>query len=79
MDENKQVIPLDGTWGVGTLTEVKVLIRVPNSDQMREESFTIPYMFLDLGMIMGMHKLNLFAGVSFINEGKPNQLKELGL
>ena len=79
MDENKSPIPLDGTWGVGTMAEVKVFTRVKNSDQLREESFMIPYMFLDLGMLAGMHKMNLFAGFSLITEGKPNGLKELGL
>jgi hypothetical protein len=79
MDENKQTIQLDGTFGVGTMTEVKVLIRIPGSDQMREESFMVPYLFLDLSKIATMHMMNLFAGFSLINEGKPSQLKELGL
>ena len=79
MSEDKHAIQLDGTYGVGTLTEVKVFTRVPNSDQLREESFLVPYLFLDLSKITTMHMMNLFVGFQLINEGKPSQLKELGL
>lgn len=72
-------IPLDGTFGTGNLTEIKVFTRVKDSSEMREETFTIPYMFLDIGIIATMHKMNLFAGFQLLNEGKPSQLKELGL
>jgi hypothetical protein len=78
-DEKIKYPKLDGTFGVGTMTEVKVYVRIPNSDQMREETFTVPYLFLDLSRMTTMHMMNLFAGFSLINEGKPNQLKELGL
>ena len=79
MSEDKHTIQLDGTYGVGTLTEVKVFTRVPNSDQLREESFLVPYLFLDLSKIATMHMMNLFVGFQLINEGKPSQLKEVGL
>jgi hypothetical protein len=72
-------IPLDGTFGVGTLTEIKVLTRIKDSSEMREETFTIPYMFLNVGMIATMHKMNLFAGFTLLNESKPTGLTELGL
>jgi len=81
MDENQPTsIRLDGTYGAGTLTEVKVFTRLVNDPkQLKEETFLIPYMFLDVGKIATMQLMNLFAGFSIINEGKPSQLKELGL
>ena len=80
MDEHEhKTIKLDGTFGAGTLTEVKVWVRVPNSEQLREETYTVPYLFLDLGRIANMHVLNLFAGFSLLNEGQTSRLKELGL
>lgn len=78
-DKQEPKYKLDGTFGVGVLTEVKVLVRIPNTDQIREETYTVPYLFLDLSRIATMHMMNLFAGFSLINEGKANQLKELGL
>jgi hypothetical protein len=77
-DETKKY-KLDGTFGVGTMTEVKVFTKVPNSNQLREETFMVPYLFLDLSRIATMQMMNLFVGFSLINEGKTNQLKELGL
>jgi hypothetical protein len=72
-------IPLDGTFGAGPLTEVKMFVRMKDSDKLREESFLIPYMFLNVSVIATMHKMNLFAGFTLINEGKPALLSELGL
>jgi hypothetical protein len=75
-------IPLDGTYGPGVMAEVKVYTRVDSSGdskQLREETFMVPYMFLDVGKIATMHLMNLYAGFSIINDGKPSQLKELGL
>jgi hypothetical protein len=73
-------VPLDGTYGPGVMAEVKVYTRIAgDSKQLREETFMVPYMFLDVGKIATMHLMNLYAGFSIINDGKPSQLKELGL
>jgi hypothetical protein len=81
MSEENQphVIKLDGTYGAGPMTEVKVFTRVPDSNQMREETFMVPYLFLDVARISFMHMANLFAGFSLVSESKPTQLKDLGL
>jgi hypothetical protein len=81
-DENtRETIMLDGTYGPGTMSKVVVFTRIPDSDQIREEEFTIPYLFLDLGKIATMQAMNLFAGFQIINltKQKPSGLKELGL
>lgn len=73
-------IPLDGTYGPGVMAEVKVYTRIAGDPkQLREETFMVPYMFLDVGKIATMHLMNLYAGFSIVNDGKPSQLKELGL
>ncbi len=78
MDEPKQ-IKLDGTFGAGSLTEVKVYTRIPDSSQMREETYTIPYLFLDTNRIAFMHAVGLIAGFAIVSEQKSTQLKDLGL
>jgi hypothetical protein len=79
MEEGSKIIT-DGTYGTGNLTEVKVYTRLKDDPtQLREETFLVPYLFLDVGKIATMHAMNLFAGFSLVNEGKPSQLKELGL
>jgi hypothetical protein len=80
-DENSHTIMLDGTYGPGTMSKVVVFTRIPNSDEVREEEFIIPYLFLDLGKIATMQAMNLFAGFQIVNltKQKPAGLKELGL
>jgi hypothetical protein len=78
--EDHSTIKQDGTYGPGVLAEVKVYTRMSGDlTQLREETFLVPYMFLDVGKIATMHLMNLYAGFSIVNEGKPSQLKELGL
>ena len=79
MSESDKPITLDGTYGAGTITQVKIYTRIPGSTELKEETFEVPYLFLDIGRIASMHLMNLFAGFTLVNEGKPNQLKELGL
>ena len=79
-DNTQQQIKLDGTYGPGVMAEVKVYTRIPGDmKSLREETFMIPYMFLDVGKIATMHLMNLYAGFAIVNDGKPSQLKELGL
>jgi hypothetical protein len=78
--EDQPQIKLDGTYGPGVMAEVKVYTRMAGDPkQLREETFLVPYMFLDVGKIATMHLMNLYAGFSIVNDGKPSQLKELGL
>ena len=49
MADDSHTIMLDGTYGPGTMSKVVVFTRIPNSDEVREEEFIIPYLFLDLG------------------------------
>ena len=74
-------IMLDGTYGAGTMSKVVVYTRIPNSDEIREEEFVVPYLFLDIGKIATMQAMNLFAGFQIVNltKQKPAGLKELGL
>ena len=74
------MIPLDGTYGPGALTELTVYTKIKDSEEMREETFTIPYLFLDLAKISIINSLNLIAGYKILSSGNKVQgLKELGL
>jgi hypothetical protein len=76
-----ETIMLDGTYGPGTMSKITVFTRIPGTEEVREEEFKIPYLFLDLGKIATMHAMNLFAGFQLVNltKEKPAGLKELGL
>jgi hypothetical protein len=73
-------IPLDGTYGGGVMAEVTIFTRVDaESNQLREETFTFPYAFIDQPRLVGYNAAHLIAGFKIIKTEKPNALRELGL
>ena len=73
-------IPLDGTYGGGVMAEVTIYTRVSaESNQMKEETFTFPYAFIDQARLVGYNAAHLIAGFRILKLEKPNALRELGL
>ena len=73
-------IPLDGTYGGGVMAEVTIYTRVSvESSQVKEETFTFPYAFIDQARLVGYNAAHLIAGFRILKLEKPNALRELGL
>jgi hypothetical protein len=72
-------IPLDGTYGAGSMAEVSIYTRVPDTNDLREETFKFPYAFIDQARLVGYNAHHLIAGFKIIKTDKPNALRELGL
>ena len=72
-------IPLDGTYGGGVMAEVTIYTRVPESNAVKEETFTFPYAFIDQAKLVGFNAAHLIAGFRILKTEKPNALRELGL
>lgn len=73
-------IPLDGTYGGGVVAEITIYTRVSaDSNSMREETFTVPYAFIDQAKLVGFNAAHLIAGFRILKLEKPNALRELGL
>ena len=73
-------IPLDGTYGGGVMAEVTIYTRVSaDSNSMREETFTVPYAFIDQAKLVGFNAAHLIAGFRILKLEKPSALRELGL
>ena len=72
-------IPLDGTYGGGVMAAVTIYTRVPESNAVKEETFTFPYAFIDQAKLVGFNAAHLIAGFRILKTEKPNALRELGL
>lgn len=73
-------IPLDGTYGMGALAELSIYTRVSkDSNELKEETFTVPYTLIDQTKLLGFNAAHLIAGFKIIKLQKPSALRELGL
>jgi hypothetical protein len=78
MDEKQgQGLPLDGSYGCGTLAELTIVTR--KGDREQEETFTIPYVLINFGALLAVNSMNLIAGYKVVKQGDVNHLRELGL
>lgn len=71
-------IPLDGTYGAGTEAEVTIYTRV-GTDDVKEETYTVPFLAVDMSRLVGMNAMNLILGFKVLKHGKVSPLRELGL
>jgi hypothetical protein len=84
MDENQEQpqgrsIPLDGSYGAGPNTELTIYTRIPETGQIKEETFTIPFFAVDEKRLVVMNSLNFIMGYKLLKMEKADGLKELGL
>ena len=70
-------IPLDGSYGTGTVSELTIFTK--QGDGVREETFVVPYFLLDMGKLVAFNNLHLILGFKILKQDKPSPLKELGL
>lgn len=73
-------IPLDGTYGAGPEAELTIITKTEDG-RMKETSYTIPYLCLDMTRIQRFSDVNLIAGFKIVKfNGKATAgLRELGL
>ena len=87
MDNEQEQVPegvvritLDGTYGGGVMSEVTIYTRVSaDSNQVKEETYTFPYAFVDQAKLVGYNAAHLIAGFRILKLDRPNALRELGL
>jgi hypothetical protein len=72
-------IPLDGTYGAGPNTELTIYTKVPGTEQIKEETFTVPFFTIDEKRLVLMNSLNFIMGYKLLKLEKADGLKELGL
>ena len=70
-------IPLDGSYGTGTVSELTIYTK--EGDNVKEETFTVPYHIIDMGKLVAFNNLHLILGFKILKQDKPSPLKELGL
>jgi len=81
MDEPMEqfVIPLDGSYGAGSDAELTIVTKA-DEGRLKEVTYKIPYLALDMKRIQNMCDMNLITGYKIVKgDGRPSGLKELGL
>jgi hypothetical protein len=78
--EGRQIIPLNGTYGAGPETALTIMTKTEDG-KIRETTYTVPYLCLDMRKIQTMCDINFIVGYSIVKgEGQVSPgLKELGL
>jgi hypothetical protein len=72
-------IPLDGSYGGGPVAELSIFTKTEGGG-MKEETFAIPYFFIDTKRLQIFNDANLILGYRLIKgERTLPGLKELGL
>lgn len=77
---NRLVIPLDGSYGCGPTCELTIITRIPETGQLREETYEVPYWLVHTMRLQSMNDMNFIAGFKVVKGDKtPPALKDLGL
>ena len=77
MEDEKNVIPLDGSYGSGPVSELTIITK--SGDGEKREVFTFPYVLIDFAKLTVLNNLNLILGYSIVKSERPSALKDLGL
>ncbi len=78
--EGRMVIPLDGSYGCGPTCELTIITRIPETSQLREETYEVPYWLIHSSRLQAMNDMNFIAGYRIVKgEKTPPALKDLGL
>ncbi len=78
-NEGREVIRLDGSFGMGADAELTIITRTEGGQQ-KQATYTVPYYALDLIRVQKFCDANLILGFSIVkSEVKAAGLKELGL
>ncbi len=74
-------IPLNGTFGAGPSADLTVITAIPDTDQVREETFKVPYVLIDTVKLQRMCDMNFLLGYKVVKdpEKSVSALKGLGL
>jgi hypothetical protein len=80
LEQQRMIIPLDGSYGTGPLAELTIITRIPETGQLKRETYSIPYFMIDIPRLMRLNDANLILGFELVKGDKtPSGLKELGL
>ena len=77
-EQQRRSIPTDGSYGAGILSELTIYSRMEDGST-KEETFTIPYLLINFGHLVGLDAMHLIMGYKVIKVAKPDQMKDLGL
>lgn len=71
-------VPLDGSFGLGGMVELTIITK--HGDKLKEETYQIPYIALDMRKLEACNSMNLINGyrIAKITENT-SSLRELGL
>jgi hypothetical protein len=79
-DENEQGIgiKLDGSYGVGAMSELTIYTRTEDGGE-KAETFTFPFALINMDALNAFNKMHLILGYKLVKVTAPSALKELGL
>ena len=79
-EQGKYVIPLDGSYGAGPTCELSIITKIPETGQLQESTYEIPYWLIHTTRLQSMNDLNFIVGYKIVKGDKtPPALKDLGL